>query len=827
MFAGYAWSAELGFSKGPKVSKNGGKTQVTFTVSAATDVEVAILRADGKIVRHLAAGWIGSTNVPPVPLQQSLSQVVEWNGKDDMGKVAQGAPFKVRVRAGMSVKFGRLIGHSPYTGNVTAMPYRGPVNGLTVDTEGNLYVRLMSDIRSHGNSGLWPWHVRKFDKEGNYVKTILPYPPSIDPAKASGLTLLTVPDGAFTPANKNSLYPVLYNFGNEVMRRTIDEQLVFVHTEKRMIRLFKLDGSNALRNVPMWPPKSKVKCARWLDIQAAFSPDGRYLYLSNLAGVPYDGKKPSDIDAKWPQGRIYRKDLQAEGQAPTVFFDLKMPDWEKKKYWMPSAWDKKSAAAGIDVDAKGNVLVCDLVNQALVEISPEGKLHSVTKVPWPDRVVVSKKTGVAYVISRKVSRGHLAPPRLYRISGRGETAVVSAPFKLKGVGPGLALDDSGDTPVLWLAGGGRLVRLEDKAGQFTGGEKNYLNRDPADIYFVGYMDVDRENELVYTTKSGGTVWRHNGDTGEGERLKLKAVDLAIGPGGHIYTWGISGRYSGPIGRFTRDQEPAPLPGLGKHTYGNLYGRAGRGSSVCGMDVDKYGRVFATFGSNLCHVRVYDEKGQLLDFPQKLETKDKKGKISSMPVAIDYVSGYGGSLRVDLDGNIYLLQSSLPKGFKKPVGYEKDTAYRVATGTILKFGPKGGKRKVPVNSGGRGGNPLEYSGLLNMYPDCGPISSWNCAGSCACTKPRFDVDDYGRLYIPNAMTFKVSVRDNAGKEIVKFGHYGNLDCQGPESKEPKPEIPLGWPVTVGASDKYIYVGDCLNHRIVRVDKKWATEKTVGF
>ena len=67
----------------------------------------------------------------------------------------------------------------------------------------------------------------------------------------------------------------------------------------------------------------------------------------------------------------------------------------------------------------------------------------------------------------------------------------------------------------------------------------------------------------------------------------------------------------------------------------------------------------------------------------------------------------------------------------------------------------------------------------------------------------------------------------GNEIVQFGHYGNFDCQGPKSTEPKPEIPLGWPITVGASDRYIYVGDCLNHRVARVDKRFAAEETVAL
>lgn len=97
-----------------------------------------------------------------------------------------------------------------------------------------------------------------------------------------------------------------------------------------------------------------------------------------------------------------------------------------------------------------------------------------------------------------------------------------------------------------------------------------------------------------------------------------------------------------------------------------------------------------------------------------------------------------------------------------------------------------------------------------------------AGACACTKSRFDVDDFGCLYIPIGITYGVSVRDNANNEIARFGAYGNYDCKGKSSREAKPAIPFGWPVSAGASDRFIYVGDTLNHRVVRLDKSWALE-----
>jgi hypothetical protein len=221
-----------------------------------------------------------------------------------------------------------------------------------------------------------------------------------------------------------------------------------------------------------------------------------------------------------------------------------------------------------------------------------------------------------------------------------------------------------------------------------------------------------------------------------------------------------------------------------------------------MDVDVRGRVYATFGTNDCHVRVYDERGNLVEFPRR---------AGDVPAAITGVTGYGGSLRVDLAGNIYLLQAGLPKGFAPPAGWEKDSGYRSAVGTIYKFPPSGGEIETKDHA------VVGVKGAIGVYPGCGPVSRWNAVGACACTKPRFDVDDFGRLYIPNAVTFSVSVRDNAGNEILSFGSYGNFDSAGPG-------LPLGWPVAAGASDRAVYVGDALNHRVVRADKVYALESS---
>ena len=92
------------------------------------------------------------------------------------------------------------------------------------------------------------------------------------------------------------------------------------------------------------------------------------------------------------------------------------------------------AAAGLAVDVKGNVFIGDLVNQEVVEISPEGKKVSATKAPWPDKVLVDSQTGVLYVSSLPVSRAGKPPAKILKVVGRGTAGKVAAEYTLKTTG---------------------------------------------------------------------------------------------------------------------------------------------------------------------------------------------------------------------------------------------------------------------------------------------------------------------------------------------------------------------------------------------------------
>jgi hypothetical protein len=70
-------AAETVFTTPPSLIRDGGKFRITFAVASPTDVEVAIVAADGKVLRHLAAGVLGGKGAPPEPFKPGLAQTLE------------------------------------------------------------------------------------------------------------------------------------------------------------------------------------------------------------------------------------------------------------------------------------------------------------------------------------------------------------------------------------------------------------------------------------------------------------------------------------------------------------------------------------------------------------------------------------------------------------------------------------------------------------------------------------------------------------------------------------------------------------------------------
>jgi hypothetical protein len=224
---------------------------------------------------------------------------------------------------------------------------------------------------------------------------------------------------------------------------------------------------------------------------------------------------------------------------------------------------------------------------------------------------------------------------------------------------------------------------------------------------------------------------------------------------------------------------------------------------------------------------------------------------------------GAIPRVDPKGNIYIADLVKPPDRSYPEFFDgklppppKETdkgdlfwnSYMY--GSIIKFPPEGGiiwhQKELPKSCLGQPPADLlakpkepfkrhfsssphltgEIQGALWTRFGYAPYSAHMSGNTshCMCEGSGFDVDPFGRVFFPNLGQFRIEVIDTNNNPILTFGKYGNEDSGGPNAKIKKPDIPLAWPVYVAVSDKYAYVADTVNRRVVRVKLAYAAEQT---
>jgi len=324
----------------------------------------------------------------------------------------------------------------------------------------------------------------------------------------------------------------------------------------------------------------------------------------------------------------------------------------------------------------------------------------------------------------------------------------------------------------------------------------------ADAGFVKLW-TDPVTDDVYVNNGWNRLTRYNGLTGEQDRLAESAIDLAIGPDRNLYMIGRKG-WKEPVYRCNLELEPVPFTATGTPTAGKeIYGRYGMGWSNKGLAVAPDGRVFVRhmYEWTKYHVLVFRADGSL----------EEHGRVGGGIVGP--VDGQIGGLRVDRQGNIYLSMAGHPKGSKLKA--------RRFEGCVVKVAASGGGLVGQEGSvSGMAFAKHFFEGATAAYPQLAPRQD---PSGCVCKEARFDIDDFGRIYVPNVIDFCVRVYDNAGNLIHRFGHYGNADSTGKDAQETTPTIPLGWPMTCGVNRHgRVYVADVLNHRIVRADLFYETE-----
>lgn len=344
------------FSVKPKVKKEGDKWVITFISKAECDATVAIVDKERRVIRHLASGVLGRN--APYPFQQStLSQRLEWDGKDDYGNMATNATGIV-VALGMRVDFHRFIFQRE-----PGIESRGPVS-IACDKVGNIYI-MWGHLWTARFTGIA--NITAFDREGNYLRTVKPFRADLPDDKISAVEWLVTADRRRVPlTGPNNHTPFSgYLQGMAGMARhtaqiTRDGRYIFVSgqpiadekgVKSRRLLSIGIDGS-CPKTQFIGPPLPENT---WQgDTFLALSPDERYVYISGT----YHAKKRSLHHA------IYRVQW-TDREFPKPFFGTECEAGKDEKHF--------NTPRGLAVDTEGRLYVCDYMNDRVQVFDANGK----------------------------------------------------------------------------------------------------------------------------------------------------------------------------------------------------------------------------------------------------------------------------------------------------------------------------------------------------------------------------------------------------------------------------------------------------------------------
>ncbi len=828
--------AEL-FSEPPSAEVADGRTIIRFAVGRPTDAEVAIVDANGAIVRHLAAGCLGDDSKEP--FRPGLRQDIAWDGRDDQGLPVRDNALRVRVALGLTGRFERIIGWSGQ--NLDG------VRGLTCGPDGTLFVVYGGGLYAHRQTTL----ITAFDRDGRYLRQVFPGPAGLPAPQRAGWPQVILDDGREVPVVFHLLSRCVYPgavFGNRVLPATTsDGRLVMLsgaaegstikHPDMRDGRRLLILGADGSVPADFLGPLVADDSLGGFG-QVAISPDNRFAYVAGLFEpgktgrglcqvvwrVVMDGSQPAEVFA----GQMFQS-----GAGPNALNDPQ----------------------GLAVDREGNVYVADYGNHRIAVFDPEGELLNELTVEYPDSVRVHRTTGAVYVMTlaprpKPISDQHYyaashnwKPAQVLKFNSRRATTPTSAldmPITGRyGGGAFLALDDSAEQARLWIGGiiyqSGPVFQIRDLGDRMEVAGKAidaWIGTDEKPLPFVGDVAVSQGRVIVrhptfrgilspesrvFDAATGTPLDDFLPRTAEGKTenyWNLVYGEMTSGKDGRLYVHADT-----TLLRYEPDGRPATFSGLGSHI-------------IDGLNFDRHthqASVFATARGDIFLAARLIGQGQAAD--EDVLTIKKiasDGRVAEEELIRVQAARLGG-LAVDSRGNVYVgaqvavADQRVPPWFldrlplDSPHGHPGN-AY-AQYGSILRFAPQGGAVTI-AEQGAYIAHRQKVSrvvldGQLIARGGLVPGKYDRLGLGCACEVSRFDVDAFDRLYVPNVFRFCVLVLDRNGHEITRFGSYGNMDSRGPDSPVPQPEIAFGWPLTARCGDGRVLVADLVNCRVVAV------------
>lgn len=378
------------FAKEPTLTRKGDLITIEFEVKDYCDVTVAIQNEDGDIVKHIVSGVLG--NNAPIPLQSnSLAQKLEWDSKDDRGVYIDDLRnISVRVSLGLKPMYEKDLNSSHYK-RISDLP------SIAVTKEG-LYVY----------EGCGRDQLRLFGHNGEYIKTIYPFPASkLDAVK--GIKYTQFANRGKNPLKNSNYFQTLLTSGvndNEQCGKTsgmynkgataIGVQNNRVAVALQHLNRLATDGSTGGLNLNGPETGHYVDNSGYggfgvgKDIigpsSIAFSPDAKTLYLTGYLWKMHYNSYPGSLPAVMK--------LNFETDDPITVFAGKNKESE-----YGAGDDKLNTPSSVDTDSKGNVYVSDFWNDRIQIYNPEGKVLNSIKTNKPAKVLVHKLTGEIFVFS--------------------------------------------------------------------------------------------------------------------------------------------------------------------------------------------------------------------------------------------------------------------------------------------------------------------------------------------------------------------------------------------------------------------------------------------
>ena len=431
------------FAEKPTVTREGDQVTIRFESKGYCDVTVAVEDTQGKIIRHLACGVLGPKAPPPLQ-QNSLKQILIWDGKNDQGRYADDKDaVSIRVSLGLQPVFERNLFWEPKRRHGREAPL------FQVAPEG-VYVY-------DGGNGLD--FVKLYRHDGTYLRTLYPFPADAI-ARVKGIQRMTYPqDGESLPVKPTFLQQTFLTCGNlygyeypkkyAVDAAQADGDCHYamygnassilavaggrIALGKTYLFRFATDGTSGGMEAE-GPCCAIITGARGNGAQgkkmavaprsAALSPDGKTLYLTGYNFCHY-GKATRDIvtSGDWQTHHCVMKMALDGEEAPTLFAGSSAgvspasgssagvsPASGRRDAGGTFGTDNKSfrVPASVAVDRAGRVYVADFMNDRVQVFAPDGSYLKSLASPRPSIVSLDGKTGDIYVFSAIVHNRFLA-----------------------------------------------------------------------------------------------------------------------------------------------------------------------------------------------------------------------------------------------------------------------------------------------------------------------------------------------------------------------------------------------------------------------------------